>query len=46
MGEDLKKYREDVDVFRETYDNIVAEDKVNLHRHMALPKHASGDWLV
>ncbi|KAL2083728.1 hypothetical protein ACEWY4_021501 [Coilia grayii] len=28
MGDDLKKYKEDVDAFRETYDNIVAEDKL------------------
>ncbi|XP_062375052.1 cilia- and flagella-associated protein 43 [Sardina pilchardus] len=28
MGEDLKKCKEDVDSFRETYDNIVAEDKL------------------
>ncbi|XP_041921632.1 cilia- and flagella-associated protein 43 isoform X2 [Alosa sapidissima] len=28
MGEELKKYKEDVDSFREMYDNIVAEDKL------------------
>ncbi|XP_063047759.1 cilia- and flagella-associated protein 43 isoform X2 [Engraulis encrasicolus] len=28
LGDDLKKYKEDVDAFREIYDNIVAEDKL------------------
>ncbi|XP_036430574.1 cilia- and flagella-associated protein 43 [Colossoma macropomum] len=28
IGEDLKKHRDDVEAFRETYDNAVAEDKL------------------
>ncbi|XP_055758385.1 cilia- and flagella-associated protein 43 isoform X1 [Salvelinus fontinalis] len=28
IGEELKKHKEDVEMFRETYDNVVAEDKL------------------